>query len=442
MFNPTIRELLFFLPLLTLAAALVPQKWKSLVLSVGGLAACFFQGWQTLLWALLSVFCGWFAVRSCPRTLTGPYAVKARVWIGISIVLQTVIFILSGSLYVLLSGIQAVICVIDRANGMLRIPSLAKYAGYICEYPRWFGFYPTDFAAYKECTENHKPFEIERFAKGLWKMVFGIFELVMLSVPMFEFFSMIVESQIGTHLSLLDSWFAALAIYCTIYFGIHGRMDIGQGMMLVLGYELPDGYDAPIFAQTLREYYGKACKPLRDAAGDIVSIPEESSKMPTVRWFFGAFACLLVLGMVFSESLISGAVWGFLAAAVLLAERMMPKSFTEKIPAAVKSILVALLVVGFSYGLFSPPVYSHFSDVLCLFGRGGFALSGAALYAISWNWSDLLLAVVCLFPLRKEFRSLTQKYAWAEKISVALIPLSAFGMLLLCLMRLVSENIF
>lgn len=442
MFTPTIRELLFFLPLLTILTAVVPQKWKSAVLTVGGLAACFLNGWQTLLWALLSVFLGWFAVRCCPRTLTGPYAVKAKAWIAISFVLQTAIVILGKcNLYLLLSGMQAVICVIDRANGMLRIPSLPQYVGYICEYPRWFGFCPTDFAAYKETRENRKPFEIERCAIGLWKMVFGIFELVMISMTMFEFFSMIVESQIGTHLSLLDSWFAALAIYCAFYFGFHGRMDIGQGMHLVLGYELPDGYDAPIFSKSLREYCGRVCKPFRAAAGDITGIPEDSSKMSTVRWFFGVLACLLVIGMVFNESLISGIVWGVLAAAVLLAERMIPQKITEKIPAAVKCVLVTLTAVGFCYGLGTIPVYTHLSDILCLFGRGGIVLSGAALYAISWHWSDLLLAIACLFPLRKAYQALEEKYPIIEKISVAVVPLSAFGMILLCLMRLVAVYI-
>lgn len=443
MFMLDLKQLLFFLPLLILAACLIPKKWKSAVLTVGGLAMCAMSGWKLLLYAVLSVFFGWFAVRCCPRTLTGPYAAKARAWITISILLQTGCLVLSGChLLILLSAIQAVICVIDRAHGMLRIPSLPQYLCYVCEYPRWFGLNPTDFETYLSAQESRRPFEIERFANGLGKIITGVFQIVILSRPISLFYQMIIEPQFPQQLSFSDGWLCAVAYYCFLYFLLHGWLDIGQGILLVLGYDQPDGYESPTFSTSLAEYLEKIWKPMRTAAGDIVGIPVPSAKMPTAKWFFAALVCMLAAGLIFSDSLLCGLSWGCAAASVLLLERIIPQSFRMKIPKAVRTVCVNFIIILFTYALFGCNANGHASGILSLIGKGGFALSSAALYALSWYWVELLLCIVSLFPLRRLFAAMTRKYAILEKAGTVIVPVMQLSMLVLCIMYLVASGVY
>ncbi len=443
MLTMDLKILLFFLPILTLAAALVPPKWKSAVLSVGGFTACWFFGWKTFVYALLSVFLGWFAVRCCPRSLQGKSAQKAKAWICISIVLQILLLMLSGcKLPLLISGIQAVIAVFDRAHGMLRIPSLPQYVGYVCEFPRWFGLYPVDFADYRSMQKARK-FSVSKLGEGLWLMVLGAFQNIVLAMPMLYFYSMIANPQAGNsvRLPLLDAWLSAIAVYCVMFFRIHGWLDIGRGMLCVCGYDLPEGYDTPTFSASLPDYCKRVWTPLHIAARDLLGIADDTENVPMDKWALAVLICGVGLGLVFAESLLGALIWGITAAAIMLLARLVSPLMREKLPLAAQIVITNLLAIALGGALFGTNCSGKFGDALALFGVGGFGISSSATYALSWHWFDLLLCLIFLLPLRSLIKKLADKYPVLQKLEPAAIPLAELGMLVLCIIRLVTENV-
>lgn len=427
-----LQFVLWFLPLLTLVAARIPNRWKSLVLTLGGLAFCAFTGWKTLLLAVISVLGGWFAVRCCPRTCSP----KAKAWIGISLCIQTIVLCLgNGALPLLCCAVQAILCIFDRARGKMRIPSLPQYVVYTCEFPRLFGCYPLAYSEHRDMQEMRR-FDLELLGKGLCRMVLGVFLVNVLAVPMLHCYHMIADAQIGTLRTLPDAWLCAFAVFCAANFTLHGCMEVGHGMAMVLGYDLPDGYDAPTTATTLSDYGKRFWMPLYDCACRILQLPQNQAPMPLGNWCWRVLCITCFLGLLFAGSIPAGLCWGAVVTLLLLAERYLPQKWILRIPAPVRMVCVNLFAIGLGGALLGADPSSKFGDALTLLGKGGLLLSDTAKYAVSWYWGILLLGLLSLLPIRKWLASLAQRYSILQTIGIGAIPLASLGMLMLSVMQL------
>lgn len=438
-----LRFVFGFLPLLLLITAFVPRKFKPALLAVGGAVYCVIAGWKNLLFAALSACIGWFSVRCCPRSMTGRKAAKAKAWICIDILAQLLLlfFAKSNFLLTLIPAVQSVCAIFDRVRGNLRAPSLLNYLSYCFSFPRIFGGIPLDLAERSEINSSPKV-SIERIADGIGHIVVGLFKYNVLAIPVGRFYGMICSKEPTQFFTMLDAWLAALGIFFMLLYLLQSILEVGQGILLLLGYNVPDCFDAPNLASSLREFFQRLWTPMHRILSKILGITDENrDDMNILQWGIRVAAVLLPITFLLFDFSWNLVLFVILTLTLLIAERIAEqRKILDVIPQKVRIIITNLLAVILCFILFSGLTTGQFKDAFSLFGTGGFLLSPYAKYALSWYWSNLLLCILCALPIRKILKKLCEQHEKLEKASIIVIPLGELALLILSIMQILSSN--
>ena len=441
-----IKVLFIFLPLFLLIIAFVPQKWKPAMLALCGIGYCISTGWKALVFTLFSAIFGWFSVRCCPRTMTGTKAAKAMAWVVIDIIGQLILLYFSSNVscfITLIPAIQSIAAIFERINGNFRVPSLPNYLAYCLSLPRILGGIPLDFSERNEIIRTRK-FSIERTADGIQHIVIGIFKINVLSLPIGRFYTMICSPQTGQYLTFLDAWMFAFAIFFMILFRLQGIQEIGQGILLTLGYNIPDVFDSTVFSTSLRDFCKRIWTPMYRMGTKIFGLTDENINDMSIFSYGLRIAGIIILPVCIlrRDSLHTSICFCVFTLILAITERVLKqKRLLDIIPHKIRIIVTNLCIIILCYTLFCDTPSGKISGIFSLIGKNGFLLSSYAKYAFSWYWSNFLLCVLCTFPIRKTITTLCDKYEKLEKASIIVIPIVELGLLTLSIMQILSSNV-
>jgi alginate O-acetyltransferase complex protein AlgI len=165
----------------------------------------------------------------------------------------------------------------DLRRGLAPRYGLTKYALYIAFFPqilsgplvRWSEImHQFDQSPYRE------PDAARRMAIGLILLTFGAGKKVFLGDTLAAGVNPIFEAAArGAQISAIDAWEATLGFTFQIYFDFSGYTDMAIGIALLLGIVLPQNFDAPYRATSLRDFWQRWHMTLSRFLRDYLYVP-------------------------------------------------------------------------------------------------------------------------------------------------------------------------
>ncbi|MBQ5338184.1 MAG: hypothetical protein J6Z40_03355 [Oscillospiraceae bacterium] len=394
--------ILYVLPLFVILTAIVPAQWKACVLALGGLAAVWMTGgFPALILLLISVSATWLIIRLQPKK-SDTHHHRAELWLYAGIGIQAVLLLLGRLMLddlalvpLVMCAMQGAECMSDHANNRFHKPALFSFFCYQCDMTRL----PAGPVLRYETAEQlraARQVTAHRVGEGASGCIRGLFQLVCLALPMFR---MQDALKTGTVLhSSADAVFAALSFYFSLYYGMKGTAQIGQGLALMLGYRYPDSFDSPVLADSLHDFRRRFLTPLYDWTERVLYL--ENGVTDAGAYFARMSLVLGGLGIIFGRGG-AGLLWGVLAAVLLTAEHVRRGKKRYTLPTGARRVLVGATVL-FGVGLLrGRSIIECFAFYAALLGINGIMLSDTAAYLMRENWLILLLCSAGMFPLRK-----------------------------------------
>lgn len=191
----------------------------------------------------------------------------------------------------------------------------------------------------------------EQIYSGLWLIAQGLFKKVALGdnlAPIAQAgFSAIPTLSVG------DAWLAILAFAFQIYYDFSGYTDIGRGSAMLFGYSLPENFNMPYIALSLKEFWHRWHISLSTWLRDYLYIPLGGSRGVESRTLCNLFVTMLLGGLWHGASwtfLIWGAFHGAGLALNRIWEAFLKRNpaldkLTATLPGKVVSYLVTMVAV-------------------------------------------------------------------------------------------------
>lgn len=241
-----------------------------------------------------------------------------------------------------------------------------------------------------------------------------------------------------------DLWLATFAYGLQLYFDFSGYVDMARGSALLLGFNLPENFDAPYFTTSIAEFWRRWHMTLGDWLRNYLYFPLGGSRRGLARTCLNLFLIMLIAGIW------HGAAWGYVLWGILhgialvvhrLSETLSKKvdaiaRFWQSIPGVLLAWLLTQAMVFFAWIFFRLPNLEQARLVLQRFWNAAGDIQFAyKVYeeALNLQRFQLVWIVVAIFSfmvlgygLRK---GLKLQLSWNAKM--VLVPLSLFAVWLL-----------
>jgi D-alanyl-lipoteichoic acid acyltransferase DltB (MBOAT superfamily) len=235
----------------------------------------------------------------------------------------------------------------DLRAGRAPAFGLTKYALYIAFFPqvlagplvRW-----SEIMHQFEERPYARPDAAERFARGLILLAVGLAKKVLLGDPLAAYVNPIFAAAgQGKVVSVAEAWQAALGFTFQIYFDFSGYTDMALGIALMFGLVLPQNFDIPYRATSLREFWRRWHMTLSRFLRDYLYIPMGGNRLGLPRQV-GALFATMALGGLWHGAGLTFLAWGALHGAGLGAG-VLARRTRLAIPAPLGWALTGLFVV-------------------------------------------------------------------------------------------------
>ena len=223
----------------------------------------------------------------------------------------------------------------------------------------------------------------QRLSIGAMLLIAGLVKKVFLADALAPFADSAFASVATTAPPFQTAWIGALAFTFQLFLDFSAYSEMAIGIALMLGFTLPQNFDAPYTATSIRDFWRRWHMTLSRYLRDYVYIPLGGSREGVGRYIW---ATLFTMGLC---GLWHGAGWTFLAwgllhgAALLVCHAWQARGFT--LPSPVAWALTFLFVV-IGWVLFRAPNFGVAAAMLQgmagLNGLGG-SLEGAPLIALA-----------------------------------------------------------
>jgi D-alanyl-lipoteichoic acid acyltransferase DltB (MBOAT superfamily) len=206
-----------------------------------------------------------------------------------------------------------VMYLVDLRAGRAPRYDLVRYALYI-------GFFPQVLAGplvrWSEVMHqfDERPYKrsdaAERFSRGLMLLTVGLAKKVFLGDPLSEYVNPVFQAAAqGKAITVVEAWQATLGFTFQIYFDFSGYTDMALGLALLFGIVLPQNFDIPYRAVSLRDFWRRWHMTLSRFLRDYLYIPLGGSRrgLPMQLW---ALFATMALGGLWHGAGLTFVAWG------------------------------------------------------------------------------------------------------------------------------------
>jgi alginate O-acetyltransferase complex protein AlgI len=325
--------LLAFLPAALLLHWLVERfrpQWRLLALALLSFLFYGYWDWRFVPLLGLSILANWLVAELFSRTKQAPLIVLAIA--GNLLVLAVFKYLnFFAGLANLIPGLAAprldlalplgisfftfhhVMYLADLKAGRAPRFDLVRYALYISFFPqvlagplvRW-----SEIMHQLDERPYARPDAAERFSRGLMLLTAGLAKKVFLGDPLSEYVNPVfAAAAAGTTITVLEAWQATLGFAFQIYFDFSGYTDMALGLALLFGVLLPQNFDTPYRAASLREFWRRWHMTLSRFLRDYLYIPLGGSRhgLPMQIW---ALFATMALGGLWHGAGLTFVLWG------------------------------------------------------------------------------------------------------------------------------------
>lgn len=150
-------------------------------------------------------------------------------------------------------------------------------------------------------------FNLETFVKGLHRFIYG-FAIKVLVADLVATYVNGIFGDPSTH-NFVTSWVATYGFAIQILCDFSGYTLMAQGSALMLGYTLPENFDAPYFSKNISEFWHRWHMSLSRWLRDYLYIPLGGNRKGKIRTYINLFITMGLGGLWHGASW-NFAIWG------------------------------------------------------------------------------------------------------------------------------------
>ncbi|MGB0432191.1 MAG: MBOAT family O-acyltransferase, partial [Bacteroidia bacterium] len=171
--------------------------------------------------------------------------------------------------------------------------------------------------------EKFKGIDYGKTSKGLIILAIGLFKKVMIADNLSPFVTK--GFDLAEHLNFTDAWFTSLAYTFQLYFDFSGYTDMAWGAALLLGIQLPQNFNSPYKAHSIRDFWRRWHMTLSRFLRDYLYIPLGGNKNGFSKTLVNLFITFLI-GGIWHGAAWTFILWGALHGLALVVERLVSKA--------------------------------------------------------------------------------------------------------------------
>ena len=198
---------------------------------------------------------------------------------------------------------QALSCVIDVYRGTCRPQrSLVRFALYVSFFPQLIAGPIVKYHDIERCLEQRRVTLVDS-SRGLARFAAGLAKKVLIANALATPVDRLYATGGGLNAPL--AWLAALVYALQIYFDFSGYSDMAIGMGRMFGFDIPENFDHPYAAASIREFWRRWHISLSSWFRDYLYIPLGGNRRGAARTHLNRLIVFLLTGLW------HGASWNF-----------------------------------------------------------------------------------------------------------------------------------
>lgn len=248
---------------------------------------------------------------------------------------------------------------------------------------------------------------VDKAAEGVRRFITGLGKKMLianaLAVPADKIFGIP-----ATELTTQTAWLGALCYTFQIYFDFSGYSDMAVGLALLFGFRLPENFNYPYIATSMRDFWQRWHISLSNWFRDYLYIPMGGNRLAAPRVCLNLMIVFLLCGLWHGASW-QFVAWGAYHGAFLGAERAFAGRLVALMWLPFRHLYVLFAVVC-SWVLFRAESFPHaMAFYKAMFGFGNAKSIYPAEYFLNNEIVFILcLAVIAALPCRKGFLKLAE----------------------------------
>jgi alginate O-acetyltransferase complex protein AlgI len=255
-------------------------------------------------------------------------------------------------------------------------------------------------------------FNISDVGIGVQRFIIGLGKKILIADSMAKIANPIFALPAGQQTAAL-AWLGIISFALQIYFDFSGYSDMAVGIGRMCGFRLPENFNYPYFAKSIREFWTRWHISLAQWLRDYLFLPIAYSMLRKIRndrwlrvkaedwsYYIGTFFTFLLCGIWHGANW-TFVLWGLFYGALLICEHAGLDKFMKKRAFPIRLAYTQLLVIV-AWVLFRSPTPAYaFSYLLAMFGLSGGNgnLFYPSLYLDAELIFFLLVGIVFSFPI-------------------------------------------
>ncbi len=256
---------------------------------------------------------------------------------------------------------------------------------------------------------------LDQTTAGTFKFIRGLAKKVVLANNFALLADYIFTADIHT-LPAAVAWLGVLAYSLQIYYDFSGYSDMAIGLGLIMGFKIPENFEHPYIAKSIREFWQRWHISLSTWFKNYLYIPLGGNRKGAGRTYLNLILVFLVTGLWHGASY-NFIIWGMLHGAFLILERSLSKYFPS-LPSFFQH-LYTLLVVSIAWVFFR---IASFDQAIDFIGRlFSFSTEGdffPLLYLNPYGIAILVISILLATPLRSYLAQQFSKFQIPDNLSL------------------------
>jgi len=199
--------------------------------------------------------------------------------------------------------------------------SVCRYAHFILFFPKMVSGPLVRPAEFADKYSSIGAIDNSLVRQGLQRLAVGLIKKIVFA----DALAVLVNSAFGSDFQGMSCWRSLFSLYAyafQIYLDFSGYTDMAIGISMMLGYRLPENFDRPYAAESVRDFWRRWHITLGAWLRDYVYIPLGGSRVAKPLVIFNLMATFLLCGLWHGASW-NFVIWGGLHGIYLVAGRLI-----------------------------------------------------------------------------------------------------------------------
>ncbi len=221
--------------------------------------------------------------------------------------------------------------------------SPARFATFMASFPKILAGPIVPYHMGKEELER-RPLDLDRCASGIERFILGMGKKVLIASPISAVADQVFALPAGT-LSAELAWLGILCYTLQIYFDFSGYTDMAIGLGRMFGFNLPENFNFPYAARSIRDFWRRWHMSLSQWLRDYLYIPLGGNRCTPARHYLNLVFVFFLCGLWHGANW-TFVVWGLWYGIFLIVERTGLGRALQKAPRPFQhgyAILVVML---------------------------------------------------------------------------------------------------